>query len=465
MNLVTLMFLLFSALINCSNAIPSVNNRRIGVNYGTIGNNLLSPYQSIELIKSMNVGNVKLYDANPETLKLLAGTDLRVSIMVPNDEIPVLAANESMADQWIVNNVLPYLPRTIIRTIMVGNEILSNYNQAQWDGLVQTMRFIRNSLKARNIHNVKIGTPLAMDVLNSSFPPSSGSFKANLLPTIVPLLYFLNSTNSFFNLDVYPYFPWSFDPVNINLDFALFRGARLTYRDPASGLLYTNLLDQMIDSVYFAMEKLGFRNIRIAISETGWPNAGDVDEPGANVYNAATYNRNLARKIMADPPIGTPARPGTVIPTFLFSLYDENLKGGPGTERHWGLHRHDGVPVYEIDLTGMNTNYKDALPVPENNEPYEGGIWCVVAREANVTALGEAMKLACSELNGECENALAPGKGCYEPVSVVWHASYAFSAHWARFRSFGAHCHFSGLAVQTTGDPSHETCRFPKVSL
>ena len=78
----------------------------------------------------------------------------------------------------------------------------------------------------------------------------------------------------------------------------------------------------------------------------------------------------------------------------------------------------------------------------------------MVARDANVSALVMVVRAACRELEGACEEALAPGKGCYEPVSVVWHASYVFNAHWAKFRGSGAHCHFSGLATQTTGDPS-----------
>ncbi|KAL8172230.1 hypothetical protein V2J09_024034 [Rumex salicifolius] len=474
MSVVSLFFLLFSALINYSNVLfchgaelsaSTSINQRIGINYGTEGTNLLSPYRSIKLIQAMNVGSVKLYNANPEILKLLAGTELRVSIMVQNDEIPLLASNASMASQWIRHHFLPYYPQTQIRTIMVGNEVFSNYNAEQWNGLVPAMRFIRNYLRKRNIHDVKVGSPLGMEILNTTFPPSNATFRQDLLPTIASLLYFLNSINSFFYVNVYPYRPWSANPMNISLDFALLRGGHLTYKDPGSGLLYTNLLDQMIDSVFFAIEKLGFRNVPIAIAETGWPNRGDVDEPGANVYNAATYNRNLVRKMMKDPLLGTPARPGTVIPTFIFSLYDENLRDGPGTERHWGILHPDGAPIYDIDLTGTKFHYGDALPAADNDRPYGGEIWCVVARGADLRALGMAVKSACGRLNGTCEQALAPGKMCYEPVSVERHANFAFSAYWARFRKYGAHCNFNGLATQTTRNPGHGTCKFPSVTL
>jgi hypothetical protein len=118
--------------------------------------------------------------------------------------------------------------------------------------------------------------------------------RSNVLNTVmIPLLQFLHETKSYFFLDVYPYFPWAANPAHISLDYALLKG-KTRYTDPGNGLIYTNLLDQMLDSVTIAMTKLGFPDIRVLISETGWPNAGDIEQPGANIQNAATYNRNLA---------------------------------------------------------------------------------------------------------------------------------------------------------------------------
>ncbi|GAV58989.1 Glyco_hydro_17 domain-containing protein/X8 domain-containing protein [Cephalotus follicularis] len=429
----------------------------MGINYGRLGNNLPSPYQSVELIKTMKAGRVKLYDANPEILRLLSGTKIQVSIMISNNEIISLATNKTLADQWVLNNVRCHYPQTMIRFILVGNEVMSyfsDYDRTIWYHLVPAMRRIKNSLKAQNIRNIKVGTPLAMDALQTTFPPSNGMFRSDISYMVMtPLLRFLNQTKSFFFIDVYPYFPWSTDFENISLDFALFT-SNTSYTDPGSGLIYHNLLDQMLDSITFAMAKLGYPNIRIAISETGWPNAGDIDQIGANIYNAATYNRNLIQKMTSKPALGTPARPGVVIPTFIFSLYDENQKVGPGTERHWGILHPSGEPNYEIDLTGKRlVQDYPPLPVVENNKPYRGKVWCVVAGGANMMELDTALAYACSQGNETCA-ALVPGKECYEPLSVFWHASYAFSSYWAQFRRHGATCYFNGLAAQTTSNPS-----------
>ncbi|CAN4104586.1 unnamed protein product [Withania somnifera] len=427
----------------------------IGVNYGRVANNLASPYESIELLKSMKVGKVKLYDANPEILKLLSGTNLHVSIMVPNDQISILATNHSAANQWVHENVLSYYPDTMIRYILVGNEVLSNKDdQSVWYDLVPAMRNINKSIDEHNIHNIKIGTPLAMDIMQTSFPPSSGEFRLDISRNnlLIPLLRFLNWTRSYFFIDVYPYFPWSQNP-SLSLDFALFKGSH-TFTDPVSGHVYTNLLDQMLDSVVYAMQKLGFHNIRLAIAETGWPNGGDYDQIGANIYNAATYNRNLVRRITSQSPIGTPARPESAIPTFIFSLYNENQKDGPGTERHWGLLHPNGSSVYDIDLTGKVPDTQlTKLSKPINNEPFHGKLWCAVTKDiVNEMDLGQALEFVCRS-NGTCDE-IYPGRSCYQPVSILSHANYAFSSYWAKFREHGGTCYFNGLADQTTIDPS-----------
>ncbi|XP_028800724.1 probable glucan endo-1,3-beta-glucosidase A6 [Neltuma alba] len=437
-----------------------------GVNYGQVGNNLPSPLKSVELIKSLKAKRVKIYDANPEILKALSNTNHQVSVMVPNQLIVNISSNQTLAGEWIKTNVLPFYPKTLIRYLLVGNEVISSGPPEVWAALVPAIRRIKHSLKCFGIHKVKVGTPSAMDVLESSFPPSNGTFRSDIADRIIrPMLQFLDRTKSFFFLDVYPYFAWISDPKNINLDYALFESKNVTVTDPGTGLVYHNMFDQMVDAVYFAMKRLGYPNIRIFIAETGWPNGGDVDQIGANIHNAAIYNRNFVKKVTTKPPVGTPARPGSILPSFIFALYNENQKPGPGTERHFGLLYPNGSHVYEIDLSGKTpeSEYKP-LPPAENNEPYKGKIWCVVAEGANKTALPAALSYACSQGNKTCD-AIQPGKPCFKPDSLVSHASYAFSSYWAQFRASGGTCYFNGLATQTTKDPGHGLCKYPSVTL
>ncbi|GMH30958.1 hypothetical protein Nepgr_032801 [Nepenthes gracilis] len=440
----------------------------VGVNYGTLGNNLPKPSKSVELIKSLKAGQVKLYNPDPEILKALNGTNLQVTIMVPNELISNISSNQTLANEWVKNNVVPYYPATLINCVLVGNEILSSTDEAgkkTWYGLVPTMRKIKFALKTYNMPKIKVGTPLAMDVLESFFPPSNGTFRSDIAaPVMKPLLEFLNKTKSFFFVDCYPYFSWAASYQTINLNYALLNDG-LTYIDPVSGLTYNNLLDQLLDAIVFAMKRLGYQDIRLWISETGWPNGGDIDQIGANVYNAATYNRNLVKKLTAKPTRGTPARPAAVLQAFIFALYNENQKPGPGTERHWGLLSPYGSNMYPIDLSG-ETPLSLYMPLPsaENNEPYKGKIWCVVAKGASMTKLASAISYACGQGNHTCE-AIQPGKECYKPNLLILHASYAFSSYWAQFRKQGGTCYFNGLAIQATKDPSFGSCKYPSVTL
>ncbi|KAH9318087.1 hypothetical protein KI387_019856 [Taxus chinensis] len=428
-------------------------NFTIGVNYGQLGNNLPSPQEVIPMIQKMNAGMVKIYDTNPEILKALSHTGIKVSVMVRNEDIANVSANQSYANSWVKHNVVYFYPGTRIITVLVGNEILSDYSHNQtWYQLVPAMRKIRQALLKYNLHHIRVGTPSAMDVLNTSFPPSSGVFRNDIAETVMkPMLKFLNRTKSSFFIDVYPYFAWSSNPNDIVLEYANFGDQETNYTDP-NGLVYTNLLDQQLDALIAAISKLGFEDTRLAIAETGWPNAGDLNQLGANIFNAAHYNRRLVRRMLADPPLGTPRRPNQYIPVFIFSVFNENQKGGPGTERHWGLLYPNGSSVYDIDLTGklQDSQYR-ALPPPPPT--YKGKLWCVADLKANISALPGAIGYACAQGNNTCL-AIQPGMPCYQPNSTVRHASYAFNSYWQQFKNTGASCYFDGAATMVTKDPS-----------
>ncbi|KAJ3681219.1 hypothetical protein LUZ60_015708 [Juncus effusus] len=462
LHLLSVFYLLLSTFFTSA---ESKTPNGLGVNYGTLGNNLPSPSQSVRLIRTLNAGSVKIYDANASILSALAGTGLRVSVMVPNQIIPAIAGNQSAADAWVCENVVKYYyGKTRIRYLLVGNEILSDYSiqNSTWLALVPAMENLHKSLRSKNIHKIKIGTPLAMDALSSSFPPSNGTFRKDISSSVLfPLLTFLRKTNSFFFVDAYPYFAWSQNWQTISLNYALFQAdPKSYYQDPVSGLMYKNLLDQMLDSVIFAMRKLGFWDVKLAVAETGWPNKGDIDQIGANVYNAAIYNRNLAKKFMQN--LGTPARPGVPMHVFVFSLYNENQKPGPGTERHWGMYFPNKKPVYEVDLSAKRPlDSYPPLPVPTNNTPYKGPLWCVTKRgRVNETLIQNAVSYACEQASNICK-AVQKGGKCFEPNSLKAHANWAFNSYWQQFRKIGGTCSFNGLAVLTTKDPSYGSCKFP----
>lgn len=98
-----------------------------------------------------------------------------------------------------------------------------------------------------------------------------------------------------------------------------------------------------------ALNAIGFNDIDILVAETGWPYRGDSNEVGPSVENAKAYNGNLIQHLRSM--VGTPLIPGKPVETYIFALYDENLKPGPTSERSFGLFKPDLSATYDAGLS------------------------------------------------------------------------------------------------------------------
>ncbi|KAJ6410981.1 hypothetical protein OIU84_007685 [Salix udensis] len=278
----------------------------IGVNYGTVANNLPPPEQVARFLsESTIISSVRLFDTNTDILRAFAHTGIAVTVTATNDQIPNLTRIE-FAQEWLKLNVRPYIPATNIVRIFVGNEVIST---------------------AKQIVNSKPG------ILSGSSPPSTGKFRQGYDTHVLkPLLSFLRDTNSPFMINPYPFFGSSPE----TLDYALFRpGSAGVVVDENTRLSYTNMLDAQLDSVFSAMKLLGFSDVEIVISETGWPSLGDSSQAGVDAESAAQYNRNLMQHVTSGG--GTPLMPNRTFETYIFALFNEDLKPGPTCERNFGL--------------------------------------------------------------------------------------------------------------------------------
>jgi exo-beta-1,3-glucanase (GH17 family) len=334
--------------------LPSVSGdyvtepQTMGVNYGQVANNLPSDADAVNLIKNLGAGRVKIYNTDAGTLKALANSGLEVVVGMSNDEIPSLATSAEVADQWIVTNVVAYVPATNITVILVGNELFADpTNSNIWPQLVPAIQNLQTSLTTHGLaSSIKLSTACEFSILTNSYPPSAGVFNPEIaVPVLSPLLEFLDNTSSYLYINAYPYFAWVSDPSAIPLNYAVFSAPSTTVlTDGQFG--YTNLLEAQLDAIYYAMEALGFKNVRIALSESGWPTAGGI---GANISNAQAYNGNLVKYILSGQ--GTPKRPQVFVPTYVFALFNEDMKPGAPTEQHWGVLYPNGSAVYPFSLT------------------------------------------------------------------------------------------------------------------
>lgn len=105
-----------------------------------------------------------------------------------------------------------------------------------------------------------------------------------------------------------------------------------------------------------ALNALGFKDVEIVVAETGWPYKGDSNEVGPSLENAKAFNGNLIAHLRSM--VGTPLMPGKSVDTYLFALYDEDLKPGPSSERAFGLFNPDLSMVYDVGLSKSSSQVR-----------------------------------------------------------------------------------------------------------
>ncbi|XP_066321734.1 glucan endo-1,3-beta-glucosidase 14-like [Miscanthus floridulus] len=326
----------------------------IGVNYGQIASNLPSPEQVSWLLRSMRISKVKLYDADPNVLRAFLGTGVEFVVGIGNEYVPAMVS-PAAAQAWLQQHVVPYLRAGArITCVTVGNEVFkqggSNDTVLQ-AAVLPAMQSVHRALGALGLQGrVNVTTAHSLDIMGVSFPPSAGAFHPAALAHLQPFLGFLSSTRAPFLINCYPYFAYKDDPARVPLDYVLFRPNAAGVVDARTGLRYDNMLYAQVDAVYAAIQGLGYTDVEVKVSETGWPSRGDADEPGATPEYAGTYIRNLLQRIEMKQ--GTPLRPATPVNVYVFALFNENLKPGPASERNYGLFYPDGTPVYNVGLHG-----------------------------------------------------------------------------------------------------------------
>ncbi|KAL1298795.1 hypothetical protein HN51_043088 [Arachis hypogaea] len=342
-------FKLLLLLLTISETFIQTSGSDFGINYGQIANNLPSPSRVAVLIKSLNVSRLKLYDADPNVLSAFSNSNVEFIIGLANENLQSMR-DPSKAQSWVQQNVQPYLSQTKITCITVGNEVFNLNDTQLMMNLLPAMQSVYNALVNLGLsQQVTVTTAHSFNILSSSFPPSSGAFRQDLIPYIQPLLNFHAQTKSPFLINAYPFFAYKDSPDKISLSYVLFQPNSGSI-DPVTNLHYDNMLYAQIDAVYAAIKALGHTDIVVRISETGWPSKGDPDEVGATPENAEIYNSNLLKRIQQKQ--ATPANPSVPIDIFVFALFNEDLKPGPASERNYGLYYPDGSPVYNIGLQG-----------------------------------------------------------------------------------------------------------------
>ncbi|KAK9286725.1 hypothetical protein L1049_015128 [Liquidambar formosana] len=422
----------------------------IGVNYGQVADNLPPPAATAKLLQSTTISRVRLYGTDPAIIKALANTGIGIVVGASNGDIPPLASDPNFATQWVNSNIMPYYPSSKITLITVGNEVMTSNDQNLMSQLLPAMRNVQNALGRVSLSGkVKVSTVHSMAVLTQSDPPSSGLFNPGFADTMRALLQFQRDTGSPLTINPYPFFAYQSDPRPETLAFCLFQpnSGRV---DSGNGIKYMNMFDAQVDAVRSALNAMGFKEIEIVVAETGWPYSGDSNEVGPSVENAKTYNGNLIAHLRSM--VGTPLMPGKSVDTYIFALYDENLKPGPSSERAFGLFKPDLSMTYDAGLSKSSlTPSTPSTPVNPSPKPTTVG-WCVPKPGVTDAQLQQNLDYACGQ-GIDC-SPIQPGGACFEPNTVAAHAAYAMNLLYQTAGRNPWNCDFSQTATLTSNNPS-----------
>ncbi|KAJ9167894.1 hypothetical protein P3X46_019484 [Hevea brasiliensis] len=444
--LIFAMSLLLTLLVFCRGSI-------VGVCYGRNADDIPTPDKAAQLVQQHNIKYLRIYDSNIQVLKAFANTGVELMVGVPNSDLLALSQFQSNADSWLKNSILPYYPATKITYITVGAEVTESPNNASAQ-VVPAMHNVLTALKKVGLHKkIKVSSTHSLGILSRSFPPSAGAFNSSYAFFLKPMLEFLAENQSPFLINIYPYYAYRDSPNNVSLDYALFESSSEVI-DPNTGLLYTNMFDAQIDALYFALMALNFRTINLMVTETGWPSKGSPKETAATPDNAQTYNTNLIRHVISNS--GTPAKPGEELDIYIFSLFNENRKPGLESERNWGLFYPDQTSVYSLDFTG-----RGVVDVHKNTtfSGFNGTSWCIASSNASQLDLQSALDWACGPGNVDC-SAIQPSQPCFEPDTLLSHASYAFNSYYHQNGASDVACSFGGVGIKVDKDPSYDNCLY-----
>ncbi|KAL8128201.1 hypothetical protein AgCh_014965 [Apium graveolens] len=439
----------------------------LGINYGQVANNLPPPREVAKLLQSTSIQKVRLFGADTTIIQSLANTNIEIAIGASNTDIPALAADPNFAKSWINSNIIPFYPSSKITTVNVGNEIMSTLDRSLMYQLLKAMQNVQNALNEAMLGGkIKVTTVHSMTILKKSDPPSGGRFDPTVEDLLKGLLEFNNATGSGFSINPYPFFAYESDPRPETLAFCLFQpnSGRV---DPGTGIKYTNMFDAQVDAVRSALNSIGFKDVEIVISETGWPNRGDSNQVGTSVENAKAYNGNLIAHLRSM--VGTPLMPGKSVDTYLFALFDENLKPGPASERSFGLFKPDLTAAYDVMLSKTSqtpsTPKTPSTPTTPSTTPAsptdtpKSGAWCVPKTGVSDAQLQENLDYACA-FGIDC-TPIQPAGACFEPNTLAAHATYAMNLLYQTAGKNPWNCDFSQTATLSSTNPSYNGCTYP----
>ncbi|TKY70652.1 Glucan endo-1,3-beta-glucosidase 13 [Spatholobus suberectus] len=369
---------------------------------------------------------LNLCETTDDILQASTYGELPLAVSVRAGDLNEVSASILLAEKWLRHSVLARYPAAKITTIVVGTAAFCQQDQQHNLAVVlSSLKNVYHSLKRWGLEkDIKVSAAFSLDCL----PLNSVSYNNDLKMVLKPLIEFLQEVNSTYS--VIPHSSFS--------DFS----------DKSLGLVSSHLE---------SMKKLGFfylNNINvIAIVPKG--------------------RKTIARKlsVVDFSPIGPlPVRPAPMPEIAKSPMAHSNVPLPPLAQvvsspppMPSSSFAPEGPPFVAPARSPHGFSLPPCNPL-HNGSPYPQifpiqKLWCVAKPSVPEETLQQAMDYACGEGGADCME-ITPQGNCYNPDTVVAHASYAFNIYWQKHKRNGGTCSFGGTAMLINSDPSFLHCRF-----
>ncbi|KAF5194549.1 Carbohydrate-binding x8 domain-containing protein [Thalictrum thalictroides] len=366
---------------------------------------------------------INLNDPTPMVLQALSHSGSSVAVSVHPQDLTAVSSSVLKAERWVRTHVLSHFPSIKITTIVVGNGVLCNKEQEEkWGLVLPSVKNIYHSLKRWGLEKeIKVSATFSQECL-SLF---SDRFRDDLSDNVIkPLLRFLQKSNSSYSVKPSLH---TFSPSLISLVSS--------HRQSIKNLGFHNLSVINVLLSRFKEQKPIKRKLSFMNSKALDP-FPTKPTPSLSVHSSIGYS--------------VPAP----IPTYRYHMTPQ-IALPPSISRNYPPLRPPLIiPTYPPDIPTLPPCNSKAEP-PES----KGGGWCVAKPNVPEETLQEAIDYACGEGGGDCEEIGKHGS-CYDPNTVIAHASYAFNSYWQKKKNYGGTCDFGGTAMIINSDPSFMRCQF-----
>ncbi|RDX88989.1 Glucan endo-1,3-beta-glucosidase 13, partial [Mucuna pruriens] len=362
---------------------------------------------------------LNLCETSHDILQVSSHSEFPLAVSVSAGDLNEVSVSVLLAERWLRHNVLAHYPLAKISTIVVGTAAFCRQQDQQHNLAVvlSSLKNVYHSLKRWGLEkDIKVSAAFSLHCLSLK----SVSYN-NDLKMVKPLIEFLQEVNSTYS--VIPHYGFShFSDKSLSLVSSHLESMKKL------GFFYLNNVNVV------AIVPKGRKIVARKLSVVDFSPIGPLPvrpAPMPEIAKSPMVPPNvplppLAQVVSSPPPMVSPTfapeEPAFVVPA----------SSPPGFSLPPCNPFHNGSP------------YPQIFPVQK--------LWCVAKPSVPEETLQQAMDYACGEGGADCMEIMPQGN-CYNPDTVVAHASYAFNSYWQKHKRNGGTCSFGGTAMLIHSDP------------